>query len=164
VPDWFVVNVADAPWFTHEKFGATCFFERAVADAEFPDLVVNIRVLAPGQPNGIYHAEGDQEDFLVLGGECTLVVEGEERALRTWDFFHCPQGTAHIVVGAGDGPSVVLMMSSRKREGIHYPVDETAARYGASVEVATDSAQEAYAGLERPQPGRPDTWEHLPWA
>lgn len=159
-----MVNVADAPWFTHEKFGDTCFLERAVAGAEFPDLAVNIRVLQPGQPNGIYHAEGDQEAFLVLAGECTLVVEGEERPLRAWDFFHCPQGTAHIVVGAGDGPSVVLMMSSRKREGIHYPVEEAAAKYAASVATATDSAQEAYAGLGRPEPGRPESWESLPWA
>jgi quercetin dioxygenase-like cupin family protein len=39
----------------------------------------------------MYHREKAQEGFLVLSGECLLVVEGEERPLRQWDFFHCPR-------------------------------------------------------------------------
>ena len=38
-----------------------------------------INVLLPGQPNGMYHGESGQEDFLVLSGECILILEGEER-------------------------------------------------------------------------------------
>ena len=40
----------------------------------------------------MYHWEADQEDFLVLAGEALLIVEGEERPLRAWDFVHCPAG------------------------------------------------------------------------
>ncbi len=104
---WFVVNVRDAEWMTHETFGAACPFERA--DASFPDLGINVRVLQPGQPNALYHAESNQEDIIVLAGECLLLVEGEERPLRAWDFVHFPPNTEHIVVGAGDGPAVVLV-------------------------------------------------------
>ena len=84
---WFVVNVADASWFDHDEFGASCEFESS--NAEFRELGIRICVLLPGQPNGLYHREETQEDFLVLSGECLLLVEGEERRLRAWDFFHC---------------------------------------------------------------------------
>jgi uncharacterized cupin superfamily protein len=39
----------------------------------------------------------------VLQGECVALIEGEKRPLRAWDFAHCPAGTEHIFVGAGDG-------------------------------------------------------------
>ena len=100
--DWFVVNVRDAHWRKHETFGASCRFE--TPDAPFEQLGVNIRVLQPGEPNCLYHSESLQEDFLVLAGECLLLVEGEERPLEAWDFVHSPPGTEHVFVGAGDGP------------------------------------------------------------
>ena len=49
----------------------------------------------------MYHGESNQ-DFLVLSGECLLLVEGEERLLRAWDFFHSPAWTEHVLVGAGE--------------------------------------------------------------
>src|SRR5207247_10889850 len=91
---WFAVNVRDAAWVTNEKFGAACIFEGDAAP--FDQIGYTLAVLAPGQPNGMYHREDDQEDFLVLSGECLLIVEGEERHLRAWDFVHCPPGTEHI--------------------------------------------------------------------
>jgi hypothetical protein len=91
---WFVVNVREAAWLTNEAFGARCVFEadrpvlRKRPDLEvqrFADLGVTLAVLAPGKPSGMYHAESNQEDFLVLTGECLLLVEEEKRALRAWD-------------------------------------------------------------------------------
>jgi uncharacterized cupin superfamily protein len=160
---WFVVNVADAAWFTHDVFGADCSFEGP--SAEFDQLGVKIQVLEPGQPNGLYHGEATQEDFLVLAGECLLLVEGEERRLHAWDFFHCPPDTEHIFVGAGDAPCVVLMTGARKPgRPIHYPVSELALRHRAGVEVATDSPKEAYAAHPDGRVERPPYWESLPWA
>src|SRR4051812_11319212 len=98
---WFVLNAADAAWRTHDAFGASTRFENLAAP--FADLGVCLRVLEPGQPNAVYHREAGQEDFLVVAGECIVVVEGEERPLRAWDFVHCPPGTEHVFVGAGDG-------------------------------------------------------------
>ena len=122
-------------------------------------------MLEPGQPNGLYHGEATQEDFLVLAGECLLLVEGEERRLRAWDFFHCPPDTEHIVVGAGDAPCVVLMTGARRPgRPIHYPVSELALRHHAGVEVATDSPREAYAEHPDGRVERPPSWESLPWA
>ena len=101
----------------------------------------------------------------MLSGECRLLVECEERLLRSWDFFHSPAGTAHIFVGAGDGPCVILMAGARTEdEQLLYPVSELAARYGASAEEETPDPRQAYAPFERPQPGRPSYWDRLPWA
>jgi len=161
---WFVVNVADAAWVTHPVFGADCSFEGS-DDAEFSELGIKLAVLAPGQSNGLYHGEATQENFLVLHGECLLLVEGEERPLRAWDFFHCPPDTEHIVVGAGDGPCVVLMVGTRSPgRPIHYPVSELAQRHRAGVETATDSPSEAYSPFPDGVVERPPYWAELPWA
>jgi uncharacterized cupin superfamily protein len=160
---WFVVNARDAAWLTHDVFGASCVFESP--DAEFAELGISLAVLEPGQPNGLYHGEDTQEDFLVLSGQCLLLVEGEERTLRAWDFFHCAPDTEHILIGAGDAPCVVLMTGTRRRgRPIHYPVSDLAKRHGAGVEVATTSPPEAYAGYPDERIERPPYWDSLPWA
>jgi uncharacterized cupin superfamily protein len=96
-----------------------------------------------------------QEDFLVLYGECIAIVDDKELPLRQWDFFHCPPGTEHIFVGAGDGPCAVLMIGSRREEAFHYAVSEAAARYGASVTKETDDPEEAYADWRAEGPDTP---------
>jgi uncharacterized cupin superfamily protein len=101
----------------------------------------------------------------VLSGECRLLVEGGERLLRPWDFFHCPAGTEHVFVGAGDGRCVILMAGARREdEQLLYPASELAARYGASAEEETSDPKQAYARFERSQRGRPPYWDRLPWA
>jgi uncharacterized cupin superfamily protein len=159
---WFVVNVRDTAWITHHAFGSGCVFENRQA-GEFPDLGINISTVQPGQSLCLYHEESAQEDFLVLAGECVLLVNGEERPMRAWDFFHCPAGTEHVIVGAGDGPAIVLAVGKRPDE-VHYPKSELAEKYDASAEADTPNPEEAYARFERPQPGRPDYWDSLPWA
>ena len=123
-------------------------------------------MLPAGQPNGLYHAESAQEDFLVLSGECRLLVEGEERLLRPWDFFHSPDGTEHIFVGAGEEPCVILMAGARPDDWrVRYAVSELAARYGASVEEETSDPRQAYVGTFEPsRRERPPYWDSLPWA
>jgi uncharacterized cupin superfamily protein len=160
---WFVVNVRDAAWNDHDVFGAQCEFESR--DAQFSELGIRIGVLEPGQPNGLYHGEETQEDFLVLSGECLLLVEGEERRLRAWDFFHCPPNTEHILVGAGEGPCVILMTGARRAgRPIFYPVSELALRHRAGVEQATPNPRDAYAGYADERLERPASWDSLPWA
>jgi uncharacterized cupin superfamily protein len=160
---WFVLNARDARWLTWEARGSLCSFESEEFD--FPQLGVGLHVLEPGQPTGLYHGETEQEGFLVLSGECTVLVEGTERSLRQWDFFHCPAWTEHIFVGAGDGPCVILMAGSRSRDmAVRYPVSELAARYGASVQEETTDPDEAYAPLALGRWGRPSCWDRLPWA
>ena len=160
---WFVVNVRDAEWWVSKTFGSGTVFEGEAA--RFPQLGINIAVLEPGEPNCLYHSENQQEAFLVLSGECKLLVDGEERLLGPWDFVHCPPGTEHVMVGAGDGPSVILMTGARlKDEQLFYPKSELAARYGASAEDDTPDPRQAYAPFERAQRGRPPYWDQLPWA
>src|SRR5262249_22752250 len=97
--------------------------------------------------------EADQEDFLVLAGEALLVVEGQERPLRQWDFVHCPPGTNHTIVGAGDGPCIVLAVGARERtKGADwgaYTVDDAAVRNDTGVEHETTVPAEAYARFGR---------------
>jgi uncharacterized cupin superfamily protein len=120
---WFVVNARDERWNDTGPFGLYCNFE---GKKSFPQLGININVLRPGQAIGAYHRENAQEGFLVVSGECLLVVEGEERTLGAWDYFHCPPGVAHALVGAGDGPTVVVAVGRRglRRKGIEYLPDE----------------------------------------
>jgi uncharacterized cupin superfamily protein len=161
---WFVLNVRDAAW-EQGPFGAACFFESE--RAQFPDLGINLRVLSPGRSRWLYHAESTQEDFLVLAGECLLLVEGQERPLRAWDFVHCPPGTEHAFVATGHGPCVIVMTGARGRgwpQGIVYPRSELALRHGVGVETETRSTAEATEQFSEWEPGRPDEWSALPWA
>ncbi len=142
---WFVLNLTEALAVRNEQKGGAAYPLEA-REAPFSEVGVNVKILWPGDPNGLYHSESAQEDFLVLAGECTLIVEEEERPLQQWDFVHCPAGTRHIFVGAGDGPCAILMIGARPDpEQLHYPVSEVAARYGASAGTATDDPDAAYA-------------------
>jgi uncharacterized cupin superfamily protein len=171
---WFVVNVREAAWLKNEAFGARCVFEGdrpvfrrrpELGVQKFADVGVTLAVIAPGLPSGLYHAETSQEAFLVLAGECLLLIDGEERPLKAWDFVHCPPGTAHGFVGAGEGPCIILMTGRRtKDKATVYPHFEIARRLGAGVESETNSALEAYAPFPHWEPERPETWEGLPWA
>ena len=142
---WFIVNARESRWRDEGLLGSYCTFE---GKRRFPQLGININVLEPGQAMAMYHRERAQEAFLVLAGECLLIVEERERPVRTWDFFHCPSGTAHTIVATGEEAAVVLAVGARGRGiggGIVYPVSEVAARYGASVERETTKSAEAYA-------------------
>jgi uncharacterized cupin superfamily protein len=143
---WFILNARDARWRPGEGRGAFCLFE---GEPEFPQYGIHLVSLAPGEPMSMYHGEADQEDFLVLSGEAVAIVEGVERPLRQWDFVHCPAGADHVIIGAGDGPCLVLAAGARTLstgpEWGGYTVDEAALRHGAGVERETSDAAEAYA-------------------
>lgn len=142
---WFVLNLGDALAVRNEeKGGATYPLEPE--GGPFTGFGVNVQVLWPGEPNGLYHSENMREAFLVLSGECTLLVEEEERPLRRWDFVHCPPGTNHIFVGAGDAPCSILMIGARAEDAtLHYPVSELAGKHAASTAKETPNPDEAYA-------------------
>jgi uncharacterized cupin superfamily protein len=159
---WFVVNVRDGRWMTNDVLGAAFIVEGD--DAGFDQVGYTIGILQPGQSGGRYHREAAQEDFLVLSGECLLLIEEEERPLKAWDFVHCPPGTNHSFVGAGDGPCVIFMTGARLEDkGIVYPRSELAIRHGAGVESDTSSPAEAYAPFPKWKDGRPTSWDGLPW-
>jgi uncharacterized cupin superfamily protein len=154
---WFVHNLQEALAVRFQQGGA--LYPLEPREAPFRDIGVNVRVLWPGDASGRYHHEDAQEGFFVLFGECLLVVEEQERPLRQWDYFHCPPGTSHIIVGAGESPCVVLMIGARReQETFGYPVSAVAAKHGASVSKETSDPDEAYAD-------RPDDFEpvRLPW-
>ncbi len=154
---WFVVNVADAVSFGFDDDQYGFVFEGAVGSG-FPHFGINVRVLGPGKPGSMYHAEAAQEAYLVLQGECVLVVEDEERPLRQWDFVHLPPNTAHVLAGAGDAPCAVLMVGARNVDKeLAFPASEAAAKYGASVDEDTTDRSVAYANWGAPEPRR------FPW-
>jgi uncharacterized cupin superfamily protein len=161
---WFVVNVRDAAWVTNDQLAPACTFE-GEGTPPFPQIGFTLAVLQPGQPSAMYHRESNQEDFLVLAGECVLLVEGQERRLRAWDFVHCPPDTEHIFVGAGDGPCAIFMAGGRTGpQQTMYVRSELALSYGAGVEADTSDSAEAYAPFPKWQPGPPASWSGLPWA
>ena len=157
---WFVASVRELPWQENE-LGATCEFDKQ--RERFDEFGINLTVLRPGQPMTMYHREGYQEGFLVLHGECLLIVEGSEVRLREWDYFHCPRDVAHAIVGSGAGLSLVLAVGSRVGpDVILYPRDETALKHRAGVEQDTPHPHEAYARFTRPAPQIPFRGEFLP--
>jgi uncharacterized cupin superfamily protein len=140
---WFVLNARQAKWLSGD-FGAYTRFE---GDDRFPLIGVNIAVLQPGQPACYYHGEHEQEDFLVLHGECLLVIEGQERPLKAWDFVHCPPWTEHVFVGAGEEACALLSLGTRLSDEVVYPESELAQRHGAGVRRETRDPAQAYADL-----------------
>jgi len=147
---WFVVNARNLRWFESE-LGLYTMFDSE--EARFEQVGVNIGILRPGEPNCMYHGEEAQENFLVLSGECLLIVEGQERLLKAWDFVHCPPWTEHVFVGAGDGPCVVVAVGARKEgRGLRYPVNEVAIGHGAGVEEETSDPSVAYARFAEDKP------------
>ena len=150
---WFVANVRELRWQENE-LGATCEFDKH--RQRFPEFGINLTALQPGQPMTMYHREGSQEGFLLLAGECLLIVEGRELLLTQWDYFHCPANVAHAIVGAGDHTALVLAVGNRLGpRTIAYPRNETALRHGAGVEQETSTPKEAYARFTRPAPDVP---------
>jgi len=155
---WFVKNVADAGWSRSEAFGLACGFDTG---DRFPQVGVHLFLLEPGKPNCRYHREEAQEDFLVLSGRCKLLVNGEERALRAWDFVHCPAGVSHVFVGDGDGPCALLAIGHRPGEGqeqLCYPASERARRYGAEAPEPTPDPHVAYSDVTPRTPCDAPDW------
>jgi len=161
-PGWFVVNTADAAWVENEWYGGVCIFESDdivlhgrpdLTAYEKPEAGFTIRVVPPGKSSGGYHAESVQEDFLILMGECVLIIEDEERHLRTWDFVHCPPMTAHAFVATEAGPCVILATGNRRDDS-------------ELVEPRSELALRRDAGPERRgrwEVQRPKHWDELPW-
>jgi len=156
---WFVLNARDARWVHRQGRGESLPFTGWAdgEEAHFPQVGVNLFVLGPGQPMSMYHREADQEDFFVLAGEALLVVEGEERRLRQWDFVHCPPQASHVILGTGERPCVVLAIGSREHADDEngwgaYTVSEAALRHGAGVAEETHDPRVAYARFAKSQP------------
>jgi uncharacterized cupin superfamily protein len=176
-PGWFVVNAGEAAWMNNDQTQSCCIFEsddfvlRGRPDlTEYvkPGAGFVLRVLRPGRAVGLYHAESVQEDFLVLMGECILIIEDEERHLRAWDFVHCPPGAGHTFVGAGDGPCVLLCAGNRDLNDETFwricKRSDVALRYGASVEQDVDCAEANVPWRSRWRVERPESWSELPWS
>jgi uncharacterized cupin superfamily protein len=163
---WFVLNARAARWRHSEEQRASLRFE---GETDFAQLGITLVVLWPGEPMAMYHWEADQEDFLVLSGEALLIIEGEERPLRQWDFVHCPPGTKHVIVGAGQSLCIVFAVGALEHHTTGtlvdgtlqgaadwgaYTVNEAALRHGACVEEETTDAEVAYARFPQPEPTR----------
>ena len=170
---WFVVNARDAAWLTNDTFGGVCIFESDdFVLRQRPDLArvqvegagFTLRVFKPGQASSLYHAETkDQEDFLVVAGECIALIEEQERHLKTWDVLRCPPGTKHTFVGAGDSPCVIVATGNRTEDSTtEYMRSELALGYGASVE--EDNPKDRYARYGPWEHKHPERWNELPWA
>jgi len=149
---WFVVNARDARWL-HNDMRAICRFG-GEGEAHFDDLGIGLYWIQPDKPMSLYHHEAGQEDFLILRGRCTVIVEGEERAVGPWDLFHCPPRTPHTIVNTGSEPALILAVGARKeKSSVRYPFEPVAARRGAGVADPEASAREMYASFGDPEPG-----------
>jgi uncharacterized cupin superfamily protein len=146
--DWYIANARDMQWFDGRQFGFYSDFQKG---GHFEEFGFNIAMVLPGQPGALYHRESHEEGFLVLSGQAVLIVDGEERPLRAWDYFHCPAGVEHVIVGAGDGPCVLIGVGGRVGPGNPvYTVNDVALKHGAGVEEETATSSDAYAPFPGP--------------
>ena len=158
---WFVIHASEAPWHRSRELGAICSLQ---GETRFSDFGVNIRVIEPGQPACLYHRENAQEDFLVLSGECRVLIEEQEIPLKAGHFVHRPAGTNHVFVGAGDGPSAILMIGHRPpKHELCYPVSELAAKYRASAEEETPDPRVAYGKFSEWEGNADPLWPPAEW-
>ena len=111
-----MLNARDASWIRSDERGQDTDFE---GGQEWPLGLPHPESSLGGQ-RGMY-----QEDFLVVSGECLLVIEGEERPLKAWDFVHCPPWTRHVFVGTGDGPCVIVDESAAARTASKSSIRQT---------------------------------------
>jgi uncharacterized cupin superfamily protein len=147
-PSWYVANAREGEWWDRGPRG----FVRALVEDDGAQVGANLFVLEPGQPMSMYHWEADQEGFLVLSGEVLLIVEDEERPLRSWDYFHCPPDVSHTIVGSGDGPAAILAIGARENVQGGYPYSGVAMRHDASAEEETSDPKAAYARFPQREP------------
>ena len=155
---WFVVNVKDATWKRNATFGMAASFEPE--GQPFPQTGVRLFVIEPGKSNCRYHREEAQEDFLVLSGQCKLLVNGQEKLIGPWDYVHCPPGVTHVFVGAGDAPCAFLAIGARPGERVElfYPESEMAAQYNAEAPEPTPDPRVAYSDVAESQPIDAPPW------
>ena len=90
-------------------------------------------------------------------------MEEQERRLKPWDFVHTPAGAPHVLMGGGEGPSVIVAIGARDNQDGPgwgaYPVSALASRHGVGVEHETNDADIAYAKFEDSRPTRyQDGW------
>jgi mannose-6-phosphate isomerase-like protein (cupin superfamily) len=154
---WYVLNAREAVWGESDEMGVYTRLGEG-PESRFAQVGFNIGVLWPGQPACMYHREPNQEGFLIVAGECILFVEGEERRMKKWDYFHCPPDTDHVMVAAGDEPCVAVAFGTRFSRGVVYSEFEPARRYGGAVEKETTDPKEAYAGMEVRDTAYKDGW------
>ena len=161
---WFVVNVCDAEWWFSERRGARCAFESEYGDppVEFAQFGINVTVLEPGQ-TGLYHAESNEEAFLVLSGECALLVEDEERRRGPGLLPLFPVDRARL---RGRGRGAVCDPDGRFALGDGSALPGVGARGALRRSVAEETSDwtQAYATVERFRRERPPNWARLPWA
>jgi uncharacterized cupin superfamily protein len=165
-PGWFVINAREARWRKRPERGYSLplsGWSDEECETHFTQLGVNLIVLGPGEPMSMYHWEADAEGFFVIAGEPVLVIEGEERQLRQYDYVHCPPNTNHVIAGAGDRPCVILAMSSREfmatDEWGGYSVNDAAGRHNANPPEDTNDPAFAYERFEGSIPAHyQDSW------
>ena len=109
---WYVLNARASRWYYATGRGAFCDLE---GEQTSPRSGSTSRFSSRGEAMAMYHWEADQED-LVVAGDALLII-GEERPLRQWDFVHCPPNAKHTIVGAGTGPCIVVAVGARAAPG-----------------------------------------------
>ena len=153
---WFVLNAREAGWLHAEGRSAICEPEGDSTSSRSGSTSPS----SAGSPHGHVPLGGRSGGLPRPRRRGAPRRRGGGEAARQWDFVHCPPETKHVVVGAGDGPCVLLAVGGRAHATTGWggcSVDETARRHGASVEHETSDAREAYAGLSaarRPRTAR----------
>jgi hypothetical protein len=116
---WFVLNKRDAVWRHVDGRGASASLAPISKASGNSSSSASIRSCSgSGRTDGHVPLEGRSGGLPRGVGEAVLIIEGEERQLRAWDFVHCPPNTKRVIGGAGSGPCFVIAVGAREHDSL----------------------------------------------
>jgi uncharacterized cupin superfamily protein len=99
-------------------------FQRLRADLGVTAFGLNLLCLEPGQRGRIHRHRRQEEVYVVLAGELTLVVEARPQRLARWEAVRVPADVRRQLVNRGPGRLVLLAVGGAEphegRDGLAY--------------------------------------------
>jgi quercetin dioxygenase-like cupin family protein len=96
-----VLRPSDHAAWNPNRMGKSTLFES-------PNMLVGLNAFEPGQTHALHAHPGMDKLYLVVEGEGTFLLEGQELAMRAGDLLVAPEGVPHGVRNGGPGRLLVL--------------------------------------------------------
>jgi mannose-6-phosphate isomerase-like protein (cupin superfamily) len=90
-------------------------FQRVRAELGVSTLGLNLIRLAPGQRGRIHRHERQEEVYVVLAGELTLLLEGEPRTIARWEAVRVAPDVRRQLANRGREPLLLLALGGAER-------------------------------------------------
>jgi quercetin dioxygenase-like cupin family protein len=96
-----VLRPTDLAAWNPDRMGKSTIFES-------PHMLVGLNAFEPGQMHALHSHPGMDKLYLVVEGEGTFLLDGQELPMRSGDLLVAPQGVAHGIRNGGAERLLVL--------------------------------------------------------